>query len=152
MHQRHVMRRGALNVNGDGKALPILDGHDFRPLAALGLAHGSASMLGGREASVDERFLQIQIAFVVERLRENFEEAPKQAGADPLLKSPVAGLIRRIAVREVRPRGPVLRIQRTPFSTARFSFQGRPRRSFRRASVGKKGPMRAHCSSVRSRG
>jgi len=66
-------------------------------------------VLGGREAAVDERFLQIQMAFVVERLRENFEEAPKQAGADPVLKSPVAGLIRRIAVREVRPRGPVLR-------------------------------------------
>ena len=46
------------------------------------------------------------MAFVVERLCENFEEPPKQAGADPVLKSPVAGLIRRIAVREVRPRGP----------------------------------------------
>ena len=65
MHKRHFMRRGALNVNSDGKALPIRDGHDFRPLAALGLAHGSASVLGGREASVDERFLQIQMAFVV---------------------------------------------------------------------------------------
>jgi len=87
MHQRHFMRRGALNVNSDGKAVPIRDGHDFRPLAALGLAHGSASVLGGREAAVDERFLQIQMAFVVERLRENFEEAPKQAGADPVLKA-----------------------------------------------------------------
>ena len=44
------------------------------------------------------------MAFIVERLRENFEEAPKHAGADPVLKSPVAGSIRRIAVREVRPR------------------------------------------------
>jgi len=64
-------------VNSDGKDLPIRDGHDFRPLPALGLAHGRASVLGGREASVDERFLQIQMAFVVERVRENFEEAPK---------------------------------------------------------------------------
>jgi hypothetical protein len=39
MHQRDFMRRGALNVNSDGKALP------------------NASVLGGREASVDERFL-----------------------------------------------------------------------------------------------
>ena len=98
MHQRHFMRRGALNVNSDEKALPIRVSHGFRPLAALGLAHGSASVLGGREASVDERFLQIQIAFVVERLREDFEDGPQQAGADPVLKSPVAGLIRRIAV------------------------------------------------------
>ena len=98
------MRCGALNLNSDGKAVPIRDGHDFRPLAALGLAHGSASVLGGREAAVDERFLQIQMAFVVERLRENFEDAPQQAGADPVLKSPVAGLIRRIAVWQVGPR------------------------------------------------
>jgi hypothetical protein len=96
MHQRHFMPRGALNVNSDGKALPIRDGHDFDPLPRLVLPHRSASVLGGREAAVDERFLQIQMAFVVERLRENFEEAPKQGGADPVLKSPVAGLIRRI--------------------------------------------------------
>jgi hypothetical protein len=62
-----------------------------------------ASPLGGREASVDERFLKIQIPLVVERLRENFEDAPQQAGADPVLKSPVAGLVRRIAVWQVGP-------------------------------------------------
>jgi len=55
---------------------------------------------GWRDASVDERFLQIQIAFVVARLREGFEDAPQQAGAHALLKSPAAGLIRRIAIRE----------------------------------------------------
>ncbi len=45
---------------------------------------------------------------MVERLRENFEDGPQQAGADPVLKSSVAGLIRRIAVRQVGPgsRGP----------------------------------------------
>jgi hypothetical protein len=70
----------------------------FAPLPPFGLAHGSASVLGGREAPVDEGFLQIQIAFVVERLRQNFEDASQQAGAHPLLKSPVTRLIRRIAV------------------------------------------------------
>jgi hypothetical protein len=92
------MRRGALHVHRNGQALPIRDGHDLRPLAALGLAHRGATLLSWREAPVDERFLQIQIAFVVERLREDFEDGPQQAGADPVLKSPVAGLIRRIAV------------------------------------------------------
>jgi hypothetical protein len=33
-------------------------------------------VLGWREAPVDECFLQIQIALVVKRLRENFEDAP----------------------------------------------------------------------------
>src|SRR5207253_10484936 len=34
-HQRHFMRRGALEVDGDGTALTISDGHDLRPFAAL---------------------------------------------------------------------------------------------------------------------
>jgi hypothetical protein len=34
-----------------------------------------------------------------------------------------------------------------PLNTARFSLHGRRRPSFRRASSGKKGPMKFHCSS-----
>jgi hypothetical protein len=41
----------------------------------------------------------------VECLREDFEDGPKHAGADPPLKPPVAGLMRRIAGRQVRPWG-----------------------------------------------
>jgi hypothetical protein len=44
------------------------------------------------------------MAFVVECLTEDFKDAPQHAGADPLLKPAVAGLIRRIAVRQVSPR------------------------------------------------
>ena len=106
MHQRHVMRRGALNVNSDGKALPIRDGHDFRPLAALGLAHAGPSLLGWREAPVDERFVQVQIAFVVESLGEYFQDAPQHARANPLLKPSVARLMGRIAGWQARPRSP----------------------------------------------
>ena len=65
----------------------------FDPRAAFRLAHAGASLLGWREAPIDERFLQIQIALVVERLSEDFEDAPQHADADPLLKPPVAGLI-----------------------------------------------------------
>jgi hypothetical protein len=92
-HQRHFMRRGALDVDGDRTALTISDGHDLQPFAALGLAHGGASSLGGREAPVDECFLQIQISFVVKCLCEDLEDAPQHAGADPPLKSTVAGLV-----------------------------------------------------------
>src|SRR4029453_10004611 len=34
---------------------------------------------------------------------EDFEDGPQHAGADPLLKPPVAGLVRRIARWQVRP-------------------------------------------------
>ena len=93
-------------MDRDRAPLTIGDRYDLRPLASLGLAHGGASVLGGREAPVDERFLQIKIAFVVKRLREDFDDAPQQSGAHPVLKSRMAGLIRRIAVRQVGPRGP----------------------------------------------
>src|SRR5262245_24416691 len=97
--------QGALDVDSDWPPLTIRDGHDLRPLASLGLAHGGASALGWREAPVDECFLQIQIAFVVKRLRQNFEDAPQQSGAHPVLESPVTGLIRGIAIRQIRPWG-----------------------------------------------
>jgi hypothetical protein len=105
VNQGDFMRRGTLDVDGDRASLPIGDRHDLRPLAAFRLAHACASPLGGREAAINERFLQIQIAFVVEGLREDFEDGPQRAGADPLLKPPVAGLMRRIAGRQVRPWG-----------------------------------------------
>ena len=62
-------------------------------------------MLGGGEAPVDKRFLQVQIAFVEECLGEDLEDAPQHARADPLLKPAVACLIRRIPVWQVGPRG-----------------------------------------------
>ena len=92
------MGRGALDVDGDREPLTIGDGHDLRPLATLSLADASASLLGWRGAPIDECFLQIQIALVVQCLSEDFEDAPQHAESDPLLKPAVAGLIRRIAV------------------------------------------------------
>ena len=44
------------------------------------------------------------MAFVVECLGKDFEDAPQHVSVDPLLKPAVAGLIRRIAVRQVSPR------------------------------------------------
>jgi hypothetical protein len=79
------------------------------------------------------------MAFVVERLRENFEEAPKQAGADPVLKSPVAGLMRRIAVREVRSQGPGPQNPKDAVEYVAVLLPGAPRRSFRHASVWEEG-------------
>lgn len=107
-------------------------------------------LLGWREAAVDKRFLQIQIAFVVECL--DLKDTPQHARANPLLKPAVARLIRRIAVRQVGPPGAGPQDPQNAINTARFSLPGRPRPSLRRVNSGKKGPMKSHCSSVRSRG
>ena len=83
LYQRDFVRRGALNVDGDRKALAIGDGHYLRPLAALRLAHAGASLLGWREAPVDECFLQVQVALVVKRLGKDIEDAPQHAERGP---------------------------------------------------------------------
>ena len=105
VNQSDFMLRATLDVDGNRAAVPIGDRHDLRPLPAFRLAHARASPLGGREAAIDERFLHIQIALVVKGLGEKLKEGPQHAVADPPLKPPVAGLMRRIAGRQVCPRG-----------------------------------------------
>jgi hypothetical protein len=80
-------------VNRYRESAAIGNRHDLRALPALRLAHAGASVLGSCEAPIDEGVLQIQIAFVVERLGEDLENAPQQTRAHPLLKPPVARLI-----------------------------------------------------------
>jgi hypothetical protein len=75
----------------------------------------------------------------VERLRKDFEDGLQQAGADPVLKSPVAGLIRRIAVREVRPRGPGPQNPKDAVEYGAVLLPGAPSAVFRRASVASRG-------------
>ena len=75
VYQCDFVRRGALHVDGDREPLTIGDGHDLRPLATFRLADARASLLGWRETPIDERFLQIQIALLVECLSEDFEDA-----------------------------------------------------------------------------
>jgi hypothetical protein len=54
-------------VNRDRESAAIGDRQDPRALPALCLVHAGTSLLRWCEAPIDEGFLQIQIAFVVER-------------------------------------------------------------------------------------
>jgi hypothetical protein len=58
---------------------------------------------GAGKGAVDERFRQVQPAAGVEIHGERFEDAPERADADPALKTAMAGLIGRIAVRQILP-------------------------------------------------
>jgi hypothetical protein len=57
------------------------------------------------EGRVDEGFTEIDFAAVAEILREALQQAVEPSGALPELKAAVTGLIRRIATRQVVPRG-----------------------------------------------
>ena len=50
------------------------------------------------EGSVDERLTDVDTATFVQILRQLVGDAPEDAGSDPLLESPVAGLVWRISL------------------------------------------------------
>ncbi len=80
-------------------------GHDLGSFAALGLAYARPSFLRGGEGSVNEGLPKIQIALKPQIRRQRFEGVFHDAGANPPLEATVAGLVGRIAVGEVCPRG-----------------------------------------------
>jgi hypothetical protein len=53
---------------------------------------------------VDESFRQVQLSSTTQVLGESPQNLLQRAVADPALKSPVAGLVRRVAPWQVRPR------------------------------------------------
>ena len=55
---------------------------------------------------VDEGFTEIDLAAVAEILGEPLQESIETAGSMPLLKPSVAGLVRRVATRQIVPRRP----------------------------------------------
>jgi hypothetical protein len=77
---------------------------------------------------------------VVQCVSEDFEDAPQHADADPLLKPPVAGLMRRIAIRQVGPRCSSPQDPQDAIEHRTVPLRGRPRPSARRTGSGKKRP------------
>src|SRR6476620_8229181 len=96
------MWRGALDVHRHRKVMAVRDRHDFRPLAAFRLPDTVPSLLGGCKSAVNECLLHVKVALVVERLGNEGEDVLQHSGPNPLLKTPMAGLVRRVAVWQVR--------------------------------------------------
>jgi hypothetical protein len=86
--------------------MPVSDRHDLRPLATFRLPDTGPALLRGRETAVNEGLPQVKAALVVERLGNDGEDVLQHSGLNPLLKTPMAGLVRGVAVWQVRPRGP----------------------------------------------
>src|SRR5262249_33729492 len=93
LHQRDFMRRGALHVYRRWKTMAVSDLHNLRPLAAFRLPDTAPSLLGGRETAINECLPQMKVAFVVERRGNDGEDVLQHSGLNPLLKTPMAGLV-----------------------------------------------------------
>ena len=96
------MWRGALYVHRHWQAMPVRYRHDLRPLAAFRLADAEPSLLGGCETAVNECLPQVKVTLIMERLSDDGEDVLQHSGPNPLLKTPMAGLVRRVAVWQVR--------------------------------------------------
>ena len=73
-------------------------------LAASSRANGSAPFFGPAERGVDAGSGQIELAAVSQVFGESLEQDLKGSGSLPQLKATMAGLIRRIAARQIVPR------------------------------------------------
>ncbi len=84
--------------------MAVADRHDLASLTALSRANGSAPFFGPGESGIDEGFGQIDLAAVPQVFGESLEQDLKASGSLPQLKATMAGLIRRIAARQIVPR------------------------------------------------
>ena len=84
--------------------MAVADCHDLASLTASSRANGSAPFFGPGESGVDEGFGQIDLAAVSQVFGESLEQDLKASGSLPPLKATMAGLIRRIAARQIVPR------------------------------------------------
>src|SRR5216684_7034833 len=84
--------------------MAVADRHDLVSLTASSRANGSASLFCPGERGVDEGFGRIDLAAVSQVFVESLEQELKASGSLPQLKATMAGLIRRIAARQIVPR------------------------------------------------
>jgi hypothetical protein len=84
--------------------MAVADRHDLASLTASSRANGSARFFRPGERGVDEGFGQIDLAAVSQVFGESLEQDLKASGSLPQLKATMAGLIRRIAARQIVPR------------------------------------------------
>src|SRR6266581_1706152 len=81
--------------------MAVADRHGLTSLTASSRANGSAPFFCPGERGVDEGFGQIDLAAVSQVFGESLEQDLKASGSLPQLKATMAGLIRRIAARQI---------------------------------------------------
>jgi hypothetical protein len=149
-HQRHFMRRSAPHVDGDWKTSAVCHCHDLRTFAPLGLSHPEPPFL----ATTKVPSMKHSETSSSPRSLRSCARACKSRSTIPVR---FHCWNRRwqvwyggYSLGKSCQGAPVRNIHKTPLSTARVSFQGRPRPSDRLGGSGISGLRMSHCSSVKS--
>src|SRR6516165_4563692 len=78
------------------------------------------------ETAVDEGFLQIESATAAEVFGQRLQHTAHDTKANPMLETPMAGLVKKDTARAGQPTiWPVRRMNRMPLRTSRLPRQGR---------------------------
>lgn len=91
-------------MNHTEKVFGLID-HDLGSLAALGLAYMRPSFFRRCEGRVDEGLPKVETTSRPQIRRQRLEDAFYDAGASPPLEPAMAGLVGRIALGKICPRG-----------------------------------------------
>ena len=149
-HKSDFMRRSTLRVYGEWKTSRVCHCHELRALAPLSFTNSRPPFL----ATMNVASIKHSERSISPRVRKSSAKASRTLRSVP---SRAHCWNRRWQVwyggnrsGKSCQRAPLLRIQSTPLSTARVSFQGRPLPSSRRGGSGISEPIMAHCSSVNS--
>lgn len=101
--ERDFMRRSTRNLDGDRKTLAVCDYHDLPPLPPLRFPDARAPFFGPCKGAVDERFADVDPTSHVEILRQGVQDPLHRPIPTSLLEVAMTGLVRRIAVWQIRP-------------------------------------------------
>src|ERR1035437_6659601 len=95
--------RSALDRYGERKTVISGDSDDLRPLAAPGWGRRQAPFFRAREGRIHERFFQVELALFPQMPRPQPKSPFELPRPHPLLEPAVAGLVRRILLRQLAP-------------------------------------------------
>ena len=103
LHQRRLVRARRMRAQRQRKSAAVHDRHDLHALARLGASHARAAALRPCERRVDVRLRAVEQTPPLRFARQVLEHAVEHARPCPGLKSPVHGLVVRVALRQKFP-------------------------------------------------
>jgi hypothetical protein len=103
--ESHLVMRSRGGTGGERKTKTVCHCHELRPFAPLGRSHTFAPFFRHHKRAVDETFREIEFAPLFEIAGHCLLYPLERALTHPALEAAVAGLVRRLPLRQIRPLG-----------------------------------------------
>src|SRR5260221_556203 len=124
----HSATFAAATLAPERKSIAINDQLQLGAFAFPGQPHGLATPFGRREGGINKALTEIDPAFLSETTHDRRQRLAKGLVGTPKLKPVMHRRLARKTLRQVLPLDARVQNEKIASSTARPSFQGRPRR------------------------